>query len=342
MIRFLLVVSIVCVLGTVVLGFFNRAKLAQRSEDLSEARSVGAQADTTIERSAAKAQTNRGSPCHPGAPDSARARCAHGGVEYHQSEAEPIIYAGILPDAKAHGLYNNAVGNVDRNYFYADPRSFIGTNPDVGDSLITEYPAYSLILGDLHAQIIDIIFVLTFLALLLSLLFGFKNRRTKSLPVDKTKYYTQGKKYKTKQKTSLWHNVSSKISTWFAYFNKLLPVEYYPIILFLPIMFMTNTWDFPIYVVVTASILGCAYLKSNNFKSESLLFTLVDIIKIVAVSLILLIPFLVNFFDPTDGLRLTQFSHILSGVYLFKLFVVWGMQIFFCHTFHCLSCSYRT
>jgi septal ring factor EnvC (AmiA/AmiB activator) len=44
MIRFLLVVLIICVLGTVVLGFFNRAKLAQRTEDLSESRSVGAQA----------------------------------------------------------------------------------------------------------------------------------------------------------------------------------------------------------------------------------------------------------------------------------------------------------
>jgi septal ring factor EnvC (AmiA/AmiB activator) len=44
MIRFLLVVLILCVLGTVVLGFFNRAKLAQRTEDLSESRSVGAQA----------------------------------------------------------------------------------------------------------------------------------------------------------------------------------------------------------------------------------------------------------------------------------------------------------
>src|SRR6476659_3935216 len=48
MIRFLLVVSIVCALGAAVLGFLNRAKLARLSEDLGEARSVNAQTGTQL------------------------------------------------------------------------------------------------------------------------------------------------------------------------------------------------------------------------------------------------------------------------------------------------------
>jgi septal ring factor EnvC (AmiA/AmiB activator) len=48
MIRFLLVVSIFCALGAAVLGFLNRAKLARLGEELSESRSVGAQAGTQL------------------------------------------------------------------------------------------------------------------------------------------------------------------------------------------------------------------------------------------------------------------------------------------------------
>ncbi|HEY6840819.1 MAG TPA: hypothetical protein VI114_06340, partial [Chthoniobacterales bacterium] len=48
MIRFLLLVSIFCALGAAVLGFLNRAKLTRLSDDLSEARSTGAQAGTEV------------------------------------------------------------------------------------------------------------------------------------------------------------------------------------------------------------------------------------------------------------------------------------------------------
>jgi septal ring factor EnvC (AmiA/AmiB activator) len=48
MIRFLLVVSIICAMGATVLGFLNRAKLARVSEDLSEARSASAQSGTQV------------------------------------------------------------------------------------------------------------------------------------------------------------------------------------------------------------------------------------------------------------------------------------------------------
>jgi septal ring factor EnvC (AmiA/AmiB activator) len=48
MIRFLLVVSIFCALGAAVLGFLNRAKLTRLSEDLTNSRSVGAQAEKNV------------------------------------------------------------------------------------------------------------------------------------------------------------------------------------------------------------------------------------------------------------------------------------------------------
>src|ERR1700746_2452598 len=48
MIRFLLVFSIFCALGAAVLGFLNRAKLTRLSDELSNARSAGAQEGTQL------------------------------------------------------------------------------------------------------------------------------------------------------------------------------------------------------------------------------------------------------------------------------------------------------
>ena len=172
---------------------------------------------------------------------------------------------------------------------------------------ITEFPSYSLILGDLHAQIIDIIFVLTMLALLLAFLFWSVNRPKNKDPARK------------------WYH---------------MPLEYIFIILLLSIMFMTNTWDFPIYITVTLAVLLYSYLKRNDFKAVSFAFTLIDVVKIVIVSILLFMPFKMHFFNPTEGVRFADMSHLLSGLYLFKMFVVWGYQIFFVIIF--IICIFHT
>lgn len=53
-----------------------------------------------------------------------------------------------------------------KNYSFSNSTRFIGYYPDVPDKTIHEMPSYSLILGDLHAHFINIIFVLTFIMVL--------------------------------------------------------------------------------------------------------------------------------------------------------------------------------
>jgi len=48
MVRFLLIVSILCALGAAVLGFINRAKLTRLSDELSETRSESAQSERKL------------------------------------------------------------------------------------------------------------------------------------------------------------------------------------------------------------------------------------------------------------------------------------------------------
>jgi len=203
-----------------------------------------------------------------------------------------FVYAVALPFAKNIGVYH---GNV-KSYFYADPRSYIGTDPPTNDKLITEYPSYSYILGDLHAQIIDVFFVLTFLGLLLAflarLIEGMKNKKT----------------------PDRWYY---------------MPPEMIMMVLLLPIMWMTNTWDYPIYFIVfVIFLLGVSFIK-YGFIKRALYLTLINGSKVLILSLLLLIPFLINFINPTQGIHFTRLSHLLSPLYLFQMFIVWGYQLFF-------------
>ena len=53
----------------------------------------------------------------------------------------------------------------EHHYWFPDSTRFIGFDPDIPDKTIHEFPAYSSILGDLHAHYINIIFVITALAI---------------------------------------------------------------------------------------------------------------------------------------------------------------------------------
>ena len=51
-------------------------------------------------------------------------------------------------------------------YWYPDATRFIGYNPDVPDKTIHEFPIYSFVVSDLHAHLINLTFVVLFIALL--------------------------------------------------------------------------------------------------------------------------------------------------------------------------------
>ena len=208
-----------------------------------------------------------------------------------------FVYAVVLPLLKNIGLYHGEI----KPYFYADPRSYIGSEPSTNDKLITEYPSYSYILGDLHAQIIDVFFVLTFLGILLAffarLMAEMKNKKT----------------------TGRWFLISPEMMM---------------IILLLPVMWMTNAWDYPIYFIIfVLSLLGFNLIK-YRFTPQAIYLTLINSGQVLVLSLLLLIPFLKNFINPTQGIYFTHLGHLLSFLYLSQMFVVWGYQLFFVFLFY--------
>ena len=63
------------------------------------------------------------------------------------------------------------------DYYYPNSTRYIGHNPEVpGDETIHEFPSYSSVLGDLHAHMVNIIFVLLVVGLALSWAFKMEKK----------------------------------------------------------------------------------------------------------------------------------------------------------------------
>lgn len=71
-----------------------------------------------------------------------------------------VVYAQIIP------LIQKLKGEEVSGYWFPDATRYIGFNPDVPDKTIHEFPCYSFVLGDLHAHVVNIMFVLLLLGLL--------------------------------------------------------------------------------------------------------------------------------------------------------------------------------
>lgn len=72
-----------------------------------------------------------------------------------------VIYSKILPLVRA------ARGaELDFHYWFPDATRYIGHDPENLDRTIHEFPSYSFVLGDLHAHMVNVFFVLTLIGAL--------------------------------------------------------------------------------------------------------------------------------------------------------------------------------
>lgn len=87
------------------------------------------------------------------------------------SNGHPAIYDPESPLAFiGHALtrrWPDIAGTMERYWFPSSTR-FIGYNPSLPDKTIHEFPSYSFLVADLHAHLINLVFVLAFLLFLLN------------------------------------------------------------------------------------------------------------------------------------------------------------------------------
>jgi len=179
------------------------------------------------------------------------------------------------------------------NYWFPDATRYIGSNPKVeGDGTIHEFPLYSYVVSDMHAHVINMIFVITVIGLAVSVVMNMI-----TMPPDE------------RDDTNLFRRY------WPGFCMIILLTGLFP---------ATNMWDFPIYIVVTGAMYFYANLRLYNYKLKAWLMTLVQVVLTGAVAYLAGFPFNLNFEPISTSI---QFVKINSRFY--QLCVLYGYQAVF-------------
>lgn len=213
-----------------------------------------------------------------------------------------VIYGIIVP------LYEKITGNTslryaEYGYYFPDSTTYIGYNQVIEDYGKHEYPAYSYILGDLHAHVINLLFVIPLLALLFDYAF---------------------------EESELTYKVNANNGK-FSYKNIISDIFDLRLILISALfaLFMgSNYWDFPIYLITCGGvILFSDYHKYKDIKLASIK-TILKGIYMLAVAYILSAPFNLKFNKMASRICLCN-----NHSPLYKLLILWlapvGISVWF-------------
>ena len=181
-------------------------------------------------------------------------------------------------------------------YWFPDATRFIGYHPETNDKTIHEFPAYSFVLGDLHAHVVNIMFVIT----VVGILFGWM--------VDRTK---------------------AKDST-ISILRELLHPSLILVGFFIGLFHTTNFWDFPIYYVVAGAVILFTNMIVYDFKNKAIWMTGLQGIFIMGLSWLISLPFTISFDQISTSIRLA-----VAHTPLNQLIILWGLPILMVVSFLC-------
>ena len=200
-----------------------------------------------------------------------------------------VVYGQIIP------FIQKLKGEEVSSYWFPDATRYIGFNPDVEDKTIHEFPCYSFVLGDLHAHVVDIMFVLLLLGLL----------------------YAWMKKVRT---TELSGESMSRREFWK---KQLLVPQLLAAGALLGMFHWTNYWDFVIYFVVTCGAALFMNIIGQKGKIRWVLgVTAAQAVEILTLATVIILPFTLQFdtSNMVQGIALAKHHSLLH-----QLLVLWGL-----------------
>ena len=196
-----------------------------------------------------------------------------------------VVYAVVLP------WIQKLRGEEVSSYWFPDATRYIGYNPDRPDKTIHEFPCYSFVLGDLHAHVVNIMFVLLMTGVLYA-------------------WFSRSRHYREKL---TWYSLKKRIiSPW------LLTAAF-----LLGLFQLNNYWDFVIYfVVVMGTALFLNIIEYRGRLREILIVTLAQAVCLFALARLVIVPFTVQFSTMVDGVALAR-NHTLPH----QLLILWGLPV---------------
>ncbi len=177
-----------------------------------------------------------------------------------------VIYGIILPIVhKIQGTYYS--------FWFPDSTRYIGYDPDLPDKTIHEFPAYSSILGDLHAHYVNIMFVVTVTAVVCGWALKQDPKKKERLAFLRPEFIVIG--------------FMTGAFRW------------------------TNFWDFPIYYVVCGSVIFFVLLRRYRRNLGRFVLTMLAIAAVMfGVGYVAAMPFTMTFDQISSEIGLTH-SHSL-------------------------------
>ncbi len=174
------------------------------------------------------------------------------------------------------------------DYWFPDSTRYIGHNPLTDDQCIHEFPSYSFVLGDLHAHVVNILFVLAAAGLLLAWM---KKVWGEEAPAE------------------------------FSLKKILLEPQILALGVFIGIFHWTNYWDFVIYYTVVLICIVFASMYRYAGSRKAVLGTAVlQAAEVFILGTLAALPFTSSFQTMVSGVALAQ-NH--SAPY--QLLILWGL-----------------
>ena len=193
--------------------------------------------------------------------------------------------------------------SIDKDfYWFPDATRYIGHTPDRPDKTIHEFPCYSFVLGDVHPHVINIMFVLTVMAVLYTIL------QMRSKQMEAYRYKLEGAVAFSGTKEAVLRE---------AFLPQVILVGF-----FVGFFHMTNYWDYPIYFVVSGAVILFSNAIICHFKKITLWLTAAHAAVVLGVSAIVCLPFKLNF----DQIS-TKICIALNHSALYQLAILWGLPI---------------
>lgn len=194
-----------------------------------------------------------------------------------------VIFGVLRPLLAAWGLAE------PYDYYFTHSSRFIGHRPETADKTITEFPGYSIAVGDLHAHVMNLPVAAALLLLITSIVLG---RRAGW--------------------TAVAHGVSAPRR------NQAIAASA-AIAMLLAMSAMANSWDVPIYL----TLLGLALMAVSRARGVALIPAALEAGCICAVllvaAMVLSLPFWMHFTPFSQGIRWT-----IYGSTGWQLFVLYG------------------
>ena len=198
----------------------------------------------------------------------------------------------------------------DYTYWFPNSTRYIGYYPAENDKTIHEFPSYSFVLGDLHAHVVNVMFVLTVICLIYAMVQKYKKNHYL--------YYEMISEHLTGENKKFYQNIVKEA---------LLEPYVWIFSFFIGLFHWTNYWDFVIYFVMGGlGVIYCNYLKFCQLPDRKWRMKVTGAVSILHAIWVWIwgslfaLPFTLQFETMVNGVALAQ-NHSRP----YQWWLIWGL-----------------